>query len=330
MAAPADSLKVVLGTMTFGGQVDEAGSAAFLDAFAAAGHVELDTAVMYCDGGTERVLGALSAATDGRFKVASKAGPWWDGSSCAKVRQDAGLSKERVLQQVDISLERMKADKMDLLYLHAPDHRTDIGETLEGVVEAYAAGKFERFGLSNYSAWQVADIVHRLRAMDTELTVSVYQGMYNAVTRDIERELLPCLREFGIAFYAYNPLAGGLLTGKYSLEDAPETGRFNTTTLWGAAYRQRYWNDTLFGALDAVKEELADSATPTEAAFRWLVHHSKLDASLGDAVILGASKMSHLESNLAALSGGELSEEVCKHFDAAWEVQQSKSPSYFR
>ena len=113
---------------------------------------------------------------------------------------------------------------------------------MQACFELFQQGKFRHFGLSNFAAWQVAEVVELCRRhgwMEPE----VYQGMYNALTRDVERELFPCLRNYGMRFYAYNPLAGGLLTGKHlSMEQIPEDGRFNRER----GYLDRYWKQDYF------------------------------------------------------------------------------------
>ena len=112
----------------------------------------------------------------------------------------------------------------------------------------------------------------------------IYQGMYNAVTRDVQRECVPSCRHFGLRFIAYNPLAGGLLTGKHAdLNAIPAAGRFS-----GEYYRDRYWKREYFAAVGALQETARKSRIPLAAAsLRWLLHHSR-----SDGLILGASKVS--------------------------------------
>jgi aflatoxin B1 aldehyde reductase len=167
--------------------------------------------------------------------------------------------------------------------------------------------------------------------------------MYNALTRDVERELFPCLRRFNIPFFAYNPLAGGLLAGRVSREDLqkPEDeqqpGRFFKNS-WAQNYRSRYAIDAYFDALDivvpAVAEAFPDEATRpslAEVSMRWLVHHSQLDASRGDAIIVGASSVSHVQQNLAAFEQPELPATVVAAFNDGWKkVNPNHCASYFR
>ena len=120
---------------------------------------------------------------------------------------------------------------------------------------------------------------------------SVYQGMYNAVTRQVEQELLPCLRQLGIKFYVYNPLAGGLLTGKHKSDSQPQVGRFKGNKL----YSDRFWKQSFFEAAEVLTASCEEHAlTPVDAALRWLKCHSFLQD--GDAVIIGASSISQVFS----------------------------------
>ncbi len=311
-------MKLILGTMTFGDQVDEAAAARMLKLFGDAGHDEIDTAHTYCDGKTERMLGRLLPAAGARqFYTASKVSPWNDG----------GLEPRQVEKQFAEILERLGRERIDLLYLHAPDLDTPVARTLEACHELHAAGRFTEFGLSNYAAWQVAEVVELCRRHGW-MEPRVYQGMYNALTRDVERELFPCLRNYGLRFYAYNPLAGGLLTGKYrDLDALPDSGRFTEKT----HYRERYWKreyfDVLRGLDDACRER---GLTPTEVALGWLVNHSRLAAESGDGIILGVSKLEHLEANLAASRTPALDPALIEILDRGWEIIKPDCFRYFR
>lgn len=146
--------------------------------------------------------------------------------------------------------------------------------------------------------------------------------MYNAITRNVEPELFPCLRRFGLAFYAYNATAGGFLSGKHrDLAAPPSDGRFATDM-----YRQRYWRESYFQALDVVRAACdAAGIGMAAAAHRWLAHHSMLDAARGDAILVGASKQAHLVDNLAACQGEPLPKAVLEAIDAACEVARPQS-----
>ncbi|XP_061458160.1 aflatoxin B1 aldehyde reductase member 2 [Rhineura floridana] len=323
-------VRSVLGTMEFGRRAAPEASGAMLRAFLGRGHCELDTAHIYAGGESERILGALLAAQPkaaGPVKVATKANPW-EGNT---------LKAECVRSQLETSLQRLQMTSVDLFYLHAPDHETPVEETLKACNELHREGKFKELGLSNYSSWEVAEIYTVCKANNWVLP-TVYQGMYNATTRQVETELLPCLRHFGIRFYAYNPLAGGLLTGKYKYEDKDlsqqPAGRFFGND-WAQIYRDRYWKQHHFQGVALVEKALRETygSTPpslTSAALRWIYHHSKLQADHGDAVIIGMSTMEQLQENLACSEEGPLLPGVVDAFERAWHLTVHDCPNYFR
>lgn len=267
-------------------------------------------------------------ALQGRADVvmATKANPFGPGGN---------LSPERVTEQLNTSLARLQCASVDLFYLHAPDHRTPLEATLGAVQKLYEAGKFKRLGLSNYASWQVAQAYYICK-MNGWVLPTVYQGMYNAITRDVDRELFPCLRALNMSFYAYNPLAGGLLTDRYKYEDLETKphGRFFGSSAWDKIYRDRFWSKENFAGLELVRSAVThaygDAVSTSEAAVRWMLHHSRLDGSKGDALIVGASKMHHLQANLAACAAGPLEPPVAQAFDQAWKLAKPACVPYFR
>jgi len=311
-------MKTVLGTMTFSEQVDQATAQSMLDLFAASGNFELDTAYDYCEGGTEKLLGALLPADKrNKFYIASKVNPW----------NEQGLQPAQVKKQMKEILQRLGSDHIDLLYLHSPDLDTPIEQTLAACFEMYQQGKFKDFGLSNFSSWQVAEVVEICRK-NGWMEPSVYQGMYNALTRDVEPELFPCLRNYGIRFYAYNPLAGGLLTGKYkSFDEFPDSGRFADRN----GYQPRYWKQEYFNVLQKLREACTDfDINPTQAAISWLVNHSNLAADKGDRIILGVTRIEHLQANMAACNQPPLDQVIIDILDQGWEIIKPNCFRYFR
>jgi len=311
-------MKLILGSMTFGDQVNQDTAQAMLAEFTRAGHVEIDTAHTYCDGRTEEMLGRLlPPEARAKLHLATKVNPW----------NDDGLKPEQVKKQLDESLHRLGTDRVDLLYLHSPDLDTPVAQTLEACFELYRQDKFIEFGLSNYAAWQVAEVVETCRR-EGWMEPVVYQGMYNALTRDVERELFPCLRNYGMRFHAYNPLAGGLLTGKHlAIDDIPDSGRFTVER----GYLDRYWKQDYFDVLQELQTACAEAGLkPVEVALSWLVHHSLLDAERGDGIILGASTTDHLEQNLAACGQPPLPPEIVEILDRGWEIIKPNCFRYFR
>ena len=311
-------MKIVLGTMNFGPQLDTEASRKMVNAYLATGERELDTAYVYNDGTTENILGeVLPELKPNSYEIATKVHPRITGK----------LDKETILMEFGESLRRMKRDSVDLLYFHFPDGKTPIDEALETIAELYQQGKIKELGLSNYPAWQVIDIAYKCDKIGCPRP-TVYQGMYNALCRNVDPELFPAIRSLGMRFYAFNPLAGGLLTGKHHhFEDAPEPGRFTRLK----SYRDRYWKHSYFDAIEQIKQACEAEGVPmAEAAYRWLVNHSCMKAELNDGILLGASKQEQLLQNLEAAKKGPLSENIVSAMDEAWEIAKPDSPAYFK
>ena len=144
---------------------------------------------------------------------------------------------------------------------------------------------------------------------------------------EAEKELNACLDHFGMRYHAYNPLCGGLLTGRYErFEDAPADGRFTHRP----GYRNRYWKKSYFDAVELVKNAARkEGMTPVEAAYRWMAYHSMLRRERGDGIIIGASKLAHLQQNLETVKAGPLPDAVLEAFEQAWTVCRPDSPEYF-
>ena len=312
-----DVPRIILGTMNFGGQVDERIADHMLAMFLDLGYKEIDTAYKYNDGASEEMLGRLlTPERRGKVYLATKANPLAGG----------GLGPENIVNQINTSLRRLKTDYIDLLYLHAPDPKTGIEVTLEACEKLFKEGKFRELGLSNYASWQVADIWHLCKQNGWRMP-SVYQGRYNAVTRDVESELFPAVRNFGIRFYAYNPLAGGLLTGRYDqISNVPREGRFALKS----AYLERFWKKSYFDAIEVIQDVSEQAGlSMIQIALRWLLRHSFLKGPSGDGVIIAASNLKQWECNLNSLNG-ELPMKVVEAIDRAWEKARPNCPPYSR
>ena len=183
--------------MNFGPQLDLEGSREMVTGFLKTGNRELDTAYVYNGGSTETILGEiLPSLIEGSYEIATKVHP----------RITGRLDRETILMEFNESLRRMKRDKVDLLYFHFPDGKTPIDEALETIKELHEQGRIKELGLSNYPAWQVIDIAYKCDRIGCPRP-TVYQGMYNALCRNVEQELFPAIRSLGMRFYAFNPLA---------------------------------------------------------------------------------------------------------------------------
>jgi len=324
-------LRKILGSMSFGGGLNEAQSHQMIKDWVKLGYDEIDTAIMYQMGKTEKIMGKLQLCRNSKkVKIACKANP------------KKGFTSQEVINQVDLSLTNLQVPSCEILYLHLPDHNIPIEDTLKGVDSLYKDGKFKEFGLSNYASWQVADIYHICKS-NNYILPTVYQGMYNPLTRDVELELLPVLRRFGMRFYVYNPLAGGMLSGKYDFgltDEEQPGGRFFSskkggefTNQWLKTYQDRFWQPSYKSGIDHIKMILDQTydkkVSLIEASMRWLRHHSKLIDD--DGVILGFSKPEHFQQNIDACNIDDpLHEDVINAFEQAWDNIKSKCPKYYR
>ncbi|KAJ7914235.1 NADP-dependent oxidoreductase domain-containing protein [Mycena leptocephala] len=227
-----------------------------LDLFQKHGHNEVDTARMYTNGTSEEMLGAISWQERG-IKMDTKHFPTKGKNMGWLTREEWTHSPADLRKGLGNSLAALKASKLHIFYLHSPDRSVPYEDTLREVA-------------------QICEICKR----NGWLLPSVYQGLYNAHQRVVEAELIPCLRTYGISFYVYSPLAGGFLTSRYTRDQ----------TTFEAGDRFDPARPQVFKALDALRPVIKPHGiTESEAALRWLVHHSVLKKELGDAVIIGAS-----------------------------------------
>ena len=310
------NVNLILGTMTFGESVFSPEVGKFINAFLDAGYEELDTAYVYNDGDCERLLGEVLPDLGRPYRIATKVNPRISGK----------LDADAAYKQVNESLERMRIPSVDTVFLHFPDPATPVESVLGAMADLHDQGKFRELGLSNFPAWMVADVWH-ICDKNGWVKPTVFEGIYNPLTRRAETELNACLDAFGMRFSAYNPLCGGLLTGRYgNFEDTPDDGRFTHRP----NYQKRYWKKSFFEAVDLIKNAAGKHGISSiEATYRWMVYHSMLNGERGDAVLIGASKLSHLIQNMETLKAGPLPEDVTSAFEDAWMIAKGDSPEYF-
>ena len=188
-----------------------------------------------------------------------------------------------------------------------------------------------RFGISNFTAFEVAEVALTCK-YNNWVRPTIYQGMYNAITRSIEPELVAACRRYGLDIVVYNPIAGGLFSGKIKSKDVvPEGGRFSDDLAMGKLYRGRYFRESTFKALQLVENATEKAGlTMIETALRWIVHHSALKIKDGnDGLIVGISSVQQLENNLDNIEKGPLPEEVVKALDEAWQVSKADTANYW-
>jgi len=288
--------EICMGTMTFGSQADEEAAHAILDRALDAGVNFVDTADVYpvpptveTAGRTEEIVGHWLRGKRSRVVLATKCrGRVGPGPN------DEGLSRAHILDAVEASLRRLQTDYIDLYQMHWPDADTPLEETLQALDDLVRWGKVRYVGCSNFEAWRlykslwVSDRLHLAR-------FDCVQPRYNLLHREIERDLLPVCAEEGIGVIAYNPLAGGFLTGKYRRDEPPPEGtRFALAGGSGSLYRNRYWHDKLFDAVDRVKEAAESfAATPAQVSVAWLLQQPAVTSA-----IVGATRREQVEETL--------------------------------
>lgn len=226
-----------------------------------------------------------------------------------------------------------RGDTDDVVFF--PDRSVPFETTLQCVNELHKQGKFVRLGLSNFTAFEVAEVVMLCRQHGW-VRPTIYQGMYNAITRSIEAELIPACRRYGLDIVVYNPVAGGIFSGKYTIENyksVPTEGRFSDTAASGAMYRGRYFKDATFEALKIIEPVVKKNGlTMIETALRWVMNHSQLNIKPGtgnDGIIIGVSNFDQLQGNLKDLNKGPLPEDVVQALDDAWMVCKATTANYW-
>jgi len=309
--------RVSFGVMTFGSQTDEATAKRMIDRCLDAGINFFDTANVYNQGQAEVLLGKALGPRRANVIVATKVrGKMGDGPD------ESGLSRAAIHKAIDASLRRLGTDYVDVYYLHQPDYDTPIEETLAAMDELVRAGKVRLPAVSNYAAWQVCEI-HWMAEKNGYKPPYISQPMYNLLARGIEEEYLPFCKRFGVAVVPYNPLAGGLLTGKHAKGHAPGAGtRFDGNKM----YQDRYWHDDDFAAVEDLRGIAREAGVSlVELAFRWLLSQERVDS-----IILGASRLEQLEENLKACEGPKLEAAVLERCDAVWKRLRGVTPKYNR
>jgi 1-deoxyxylulose-5-phosphate synthase len=290
--------RICLGTMTFGLQVDEAGSGAILDHAREKGITFLDTADVYPLGGdlttvgrTEEILGRWMQGRRDQFVVATKCfgptgpNPW-----------DAGNSRRHIMDAIDASLRRLQTDFVDLYQLHFDDRNVPLDETLGALDDLVRVGKVRYVGCSNFLAYRLARAIGVSEAKGFARFDSV-QPRYNLIFREFERELFPLCIDEGIGVIPYNPIAGGLLSGKHDRSKPPEEGTRFTLGTAGRMYQDRYWHDNVFDTVDQLGKLANEAGIPLPTlAVAWTLANPAITAP-----IVGASRPDQLDATVAAL-----------------------------
>ena len=328
-----------LGTMTFGKQIDEAESLRIFETAVDAGVTFIDTADMYANGTTERILAKAIKGRRDSLVIASKAGhlrrlaprygeqrvagpidlarprpfhPWPAGDDIGP--NDMGLSRKHMLQAVEAILKRLETDYLDIYYAHMPDYDTPLEETLRAMDDLVGQGKVRYLGCSNFRAFQLCKALwlsdkHNLARWD------VIQPPFNLLARDIEYELLPLCLEEGVGVAVFSPMAAGFLTGKYEKGKPPIEGRRFSLAAQGFRYNEKYWTDLDFDAVERLRKIAADHGMGlSQFALAWVLNKKGITA-----IVCGATSAAQCMENLKAV-GVTLSPEALAACDEVWHI----------
>jgi aryl-alcohol dehydrogenase-like predicted oxidoreductase len=331
-----EAIPLSLGAMNFGRRTDEAESKRIVARALELGIRTIDTANAYVDGSSERIVGEAVRGVRDKVVLATK---------CGFGRIDGrpeGLSRVRLLSAIDESLKRLGTDWVDIYYLHVPDHDTPIEETMDALAALFERKKIRAWGVSNYAAWQVLEMIHIADVADPPKAGGaplrgiadapfekrglprpvIAQQLYNILVRQLDAEYLPFARRYKLHTAVYNPLAGGLLTGRHARDGSTQKGsRFEKNRM----YQGRYFTDAMFDRVDALAEVAkAEGMSVLELAYAWLA-----GAAGVDSILVGPASVSQLDEGAAACRRS-LSPEVRGTIDALQRAWLGTDTCYVR
>ena len=277
----------------------------------------LDTAYYYGDTKTEQTLGKILPNLSSIPKIATKANPWYQNDfTTNKLGQ---LSKDNLRFQLETSLKNMNIPKADIFYLHCPDYETPILETLESANDLHRMEKFDSFGISNFSLTQLEEVL-LLCEENGFIMPQYYQGMYNLLCRKVE-EVFPILNKKDINFWGYNPLAGGLLTGKYINQnlDNSESSRFKNNKI----YQNIFYKPEIIDSVEKINLDCENNIL--NHSLSWFNNNENMKEN--DGLIIGVSNLNQLNSNIDILSDNKkFNYDYCNKI---YKGISDKTPNYY-
>ena len=279
--------QLCFGTMSFGGDADEATSAAMFKRCREVGINFFDCANVYSGGRAEEILGKVMAGQREELVITTKV-----FGATGKDINDRGLSRRHITRAVEASLKRLNTDRVDLLFVHQFDSNTPVEETVRALDDLVHQGKILYPAVSNWAAWQIAK-AHGISAREHLARFECIQPMYNLVKRQAEVEILPFAQSEQVGVIPYSPLGGGLLTGKYSTKDKPDQGRLVQNKMYNKRYGDGMYYETAENFTAHAQEK---GVHPATLAVAWVMAHPAITAP-----IVGARNVGQLEASLAAL-----------------------------
>ncbi len=306
---------IAIGTMNFGKRTPEPEAKNIVARAIERGVRAFDTANAYVDGESERILGRALAKRRDECTIATKVG---FGRTAGKPE---GLSPARVLASIDESLERLGTDRVDIYYLHVPDYDTPIEATLEAMSRVLESKKALAWGVSNFASWQILEMFAIADRTGMPRPI-ISQQMYNMLVRQLEIEYFKFTARHPIHTTVYNPLAGGLLSGRHDPKGSTLAGsRFEKNAL----YRGRYWSDAFFRATSELAKIAARAnVTLVAMAYAWLAHKKGVDS-----ILVGPGVVSHLDAAIDACAI-TLGDETLAAIDAVHRDLTGTTASYAR
>lgn len=306
---------VVAGTMNFGGRIPAGEAERIVGRAVERGVTAFDTANVYQDGGSERILGRALRGRRDEVQIATKVGLRRIGG------KPEGLAPAVIARALEDSLKRIGTDRIDVYYLHAPDPATPIEETLAALDALLYQGKILHFGVSNYAAWQIMEMIAR-RDAEGRPRPAVSQVLYNPLIRQLDVEYAAFAQRYAVPTAVYNPLAGGLLTGRHEGASASQAAsRFQDNGM----YQRRYWSERMFELVAALKGVAADEGmTLLELAYAWAAGREVVDS-----ILVGPASVEHLDAAIDACAHS-LSPEAARRIDALHHAHLGTDATYAR
>jgi aryl-alcohol dehydrogenase-like predicted oxidoreductase len=301
-------IALVVGTMNFGKRTSEPEAQRIVARALERGLDFFDTANVYNEGESERILGRALAKKKAR--IATKMG-------IGKLSEPEGLAPERIAAAIDESLKRLNVERVDLYYFHKPDHTRPLEPSVRAMEKLVEAGKVSAWGVSNYASWQIVEMLGIAKVKPR-----VSQVLYNLVIRQLEVEYFKFTAKHRIHTTVYNPLGGGLLAGKLKREsELPKGSRFDNNPM----YQRRYLSDRFFDLAEAFGRLAAEAGrTPVELAYQWTASRPGVDS-----ILLGPASVEQLDAAIDAVAK-PLPKEVIDRADQLYRDFHGTDATYAR
>ncbi|WP_437777982.1 aldo/keto reductase [Sorangium sp. So ce1097] len=306
---------LIVGAMNFGGRTPPEEAERVVHRALERGITAFDTANLYGDGASERILGRALRGRRSEAEIATKVG------LRRKRGKPEGLGRAQVIRALEESLARLGTDHVDVYYLHAPDPGTPVEETLSAIDALLEQGKILRFGVSNHASWQILELIAR-RDAEGKARPAVSQVLYNALIRQLDLEYAAFARRYSLPTAVYNPLAGGLLSGRHAGPAAAQAGsRFEDNRL----YQRRYWSQRMFELASGYAAVAADEGMSLlELSYAWLAGRDVVDS-----ILVGPARVEHLDAAVDATRRA-ISPEAARRMDALHRDHLGTDASYAR